>query len=400
MNDSPASLLVVEDDPSCALFVQQLVQSLGDAFPCTTHWANSAEEAIAELGRNHFELMLLDYRLPGVNGLQVLSQVRELPSEQQPAVVMLTGSGSESIAVEAMKRGAKDYLLKDGLDATPLMRALRSALAQKRLADQVAAYNAQMRSDIEMARHLQQSLLPNSYPVFPVSAAAEKSALRFVHRFIPATELAGDFFNVFALSDTKAGVLICDVMGHGIRSALVTAMMHALVENEAPRAAEPGPFLAALNRRLVRHIKPTEGPMFVTAFYAIVDIAERRLRYANAGHPRPLHLRRTAGTVELLPATRPVGPALGMFPDAQYASGESLLQAGDLLMLYTDGIYEAANEAGEEFGRQRLLQAATANIGAPGEKFCDALIEEVRRYAGQVEFADDVCLLGMEIAAG
>jgi sigma-B regulation protein RsbU (phosphoserine phosphatase) len=276
----------VEDDPSCALFVQELVKSLGEAFPCATLWVDSAEQVAAELRRNHYDLMLLDYRLPGVNGLQVLAQVRELPSEQQPAVVMLTGSGSESVAVEAMKRGAKDYLLKDGLDATPLMRALRSALAQKRLAEQVAAYNAQMRSDIEMARHLQQSLLPGAYPVFPANAVPEKSALHFMHRFIPATELAGDFFSVFALSDTKAGVFICDVMGHGIRSALVTAMMHALVENEAPRAVDPGQFLAALNRRLVRHIKPAEGPMFVTA---AGELCECR---ASASAPRPSHCRK------------------------------------------------------------------------------------------------------------
>jgi len=204
---------------------------------------------------------------------------------------------------------------------------------------------------------------------------------------------------VFALSDSQAGVFICDVMGHGIRSALVTAMMHALVENEASRTSDPAMFLSALNRRLVRHIKPTEGPMYATAFYLIVDIAERRLRYANAGHPRPLHLRRSAGTVEPLPVLRPGGPALGLFPDAQYVTGERLLSEGDALLLFTDGVFEVvAADGGEDFGKQRLLDAAVRNVNLPAEKLCDALIEEVRRYAGRADFVDDVCLLSVEIA--
>ena len=186
---------------------------------------------------------------------------------------MLTGSGSETVAVEAMKRGARDYLLKAGWMCRALLRALRSALDQKRLADQIASYNAQARADLEMARHLQQSLLPANYPCFPRSASPAESALRFCHRFCPAAELAGDFFSVLPLSDTQAGVFICDVMGHGVRSALVTAMVRALVDDTAARAADPGQFLGEINRRLAGLLKPADGLMFATAFYLIADVA-------------------------------------------------------------------------------------------------------------------------------
>ena len=107
MNLSPASLLIVDDDPVFAAFVQQLVLSLGAEFPCATHWVDSAERGLLELERTAFDLVLLDYHLPGADGLHVLAKISELPAAHQPAVVMLTGSGNETVAVEAMKRGGR-----------------------------------------------------------------------------------------------------------------------------------------------------------------------------------------------------------------------------------------------------------------------------------------------------
>jgi sigma-B regulation protein RsbU (phosphoserine phosphatase) len=180
---------------------------------------------------------------------------------------------------------------------------------------------------------------------------------------------------------------------------LVTAMMHALLENEAARAGDPGQFLAALNRRLRRHLKPEEGPMFVTAFYGIADVARGCLQYANAGHPRPLHLRRRAGTAEPLPSPRPVGPALGLFHEPAYVTAEVALAAEDVLLLFTDGLFEVAGtDAREDYGKQRLQADAARHLQLPTEQLCDALIGEVRRFAGRAEFADDVCLLGVEVA--
>ena len=396
---STPSLLIVDDDPVFAAFVQQLLLSLHADFPCAQERVDSAEKAMAELGRNVFDLVLLDYHLPGADGLQVLARIREMPVAQQPAVIMLTGSGSESVAVEAMKGGAKDYLPKDGLDLVPLLRALNSALSQKRLADQVAGYNAQMRADLDMARQLQLSLLPDCYPAFPHTASPGESTLRFEHRFIPATELAGDFFSVHALSDSRAGIFICDVMGHGVRSALVTAMMRVLVDNEVSRTDDPAAFLTEMNRRFSQLIRAEEGPMFATAFYMIADVAAGRLRYAAAGHPRPLHLRREAGEVAPLELPRNAGPALGMIPGASYAGCECALSAGDVVLLFTDGLFEvAAAGGGEEYGRQRLLAAAQENVAVPVPELCDALIAGVRQFAGNAEFGDDVCLLAVEVA--
>src|SRR5439155_10053637 len=131
-------------------------------------------------------------------------------------VVMLTGMGNETIAVEAMKCGAMDYLAKDCLDAPSLIRAITSALERKRLEEQTSRLarelhqkNSQMEADLHMARELQEALLPQRYPTFPAKVASKESALRFCHRYQPTSTVGGDFFDVMALSDTEAGVVIC-----------------------------------------------------------------------------------------------------------------------------------------------------------------------------------------------
>ena len=398
MNAGPISLLIVDDDPVFARYLQQLVRVLGQEWPCAPTCVDTAEKALDEIRSGRYDLALLDYNLPGADGLSLLASIQELSAARQPAVIMLTASGSEAIAVEAMKRGAKDYLPKASLDLPPLMRAVKSALAQKRLAEQVDACNAQIKVDLEMARCLQQSLLPDAYPCFPRSAAPDQSALRFCHRFFPATQLAGDFFSVLALSDTQAGVFICDVMGHGVRSALVTAILRALLDDLAPRLPHPGQFLSELNCRLVRMLQHTEGPLFATAFYVIADVATGEMQCANAGHPPPLHLQCATGEALRLAPTKTTGPALGLFPDAAYAAFEFPLAPGDLVLLFTDGLFEVVDVSGEqEYGQERLLDAARERMRLPPARLCDELIAEVRAFSGGAEFEDDVCLLGMEV---
>jgi len=399
MITAPVSLLIVDDDPVFAQFVRQLLLSLADQMLFETRCVDTAEKAFEELKRADYELVLLDYHLPKADGLEVLAEIRREPEVRQPAVIMLTGSGNESVAVEAMKLGARDYLPKADLDVAPLLRALRNALTQKRLAAQVATYNEQRQADLELARRLQLSMLPDKYPSFPAAASREDSALRFSHRFCPAAELAGDFFSVLPLSDTRAGVFICDVMGHGVRSALVTAMMRALVDSEGARANDPGAFLTAMNRRLRTLIRPTDGPMFATAFYLILDVANGTMRYATGGHPRPLHLQRQSGRVAPLVVPAGAGPALGLFADAAYVNCESPVGADDVVLLFTDGLFEVTSAAGEQdFGKDRLLEVTRHCLGLPPEQLCDAILAEVRDFAGEKEFEDDLCLLSVEVA--
>lgn len=398
MKPKVTSVLVVDDDPVFTMFLRQLLLALEAELPCRISCAESGEAGLAAIRRDRPDLVLADYHLPGLSGLDLLETVRGLPAEQQPAVVMLTGSGNENVAVEAMKRGAKDYLKKNDLDLASLMRAVQSALTQKRLADQVAAYNAQVKADLEMARQLQESLLPQSYPTFPAGAPAAESALRFQHRYFWTTQLGGDFFNVQNLSDTAAGVLMCDVMGHGVRPALVTAMLRALVGDLEKHVHDPGNFLLEMNRRLAAILKQIEEPLYATAVYLVADVAAGELRYARAGHPAPLHLQGGTDNVEPLPFPHHSGAALGLFEKTEFITCRRTLGAGDRLLLFTDGLYEATDSAGEEFGQERLLAATRGRVRLPLGELMDGLLGEVRAYTEGNEFDDDVCILGMEVA--
>ena len=198
-----------------------------------------------------------------------------------------------------------------------------------------------------MAREVQLAMILQQYPTFPHNAPPEQSAFQFAHRYLPAETIGGDFLSVSALSETEAGVFICDVTGHGVRSSLVTAMIRALVEELKPIAHDPGMFLRKLNSDLFTILKNTGSPILTTAFYLVANCHTGVMRFANAGHPKPLHVRRRTDQVELLRnATGKSQPALGLFDDPQYQTTETTLEPGDLVMLFTDGLYEVqgANE--------------------------------------------------------
>ena len=407
MNAAPAPLLVVEDSPVYAEILQRLLPALGVDMRFEPKWVDTAEKAIEEIARTDYTLVLLDYKLPGADGMTVLAHIRSLPLPRQPAVIMLTGMGNEAVAVEAMKRGAKDYLPKDCLDVPSLVRAITSALERKRLEEQVARYteelrekNAQVEADLNMAREVQLAFLPYRYPTFPRNAVAKESALHFQHRYLPTGAVGGDFFDVLPISDTQAGVFICDVMGHGVRAALVTAMVRGLAEELiSAAAAEPDKFLTEINQRLLGILTQTRMPMFASAFYVVVDLARGELRYSNAGHPSPLLLRRTAGTVETLrfPDCRP-GPALGVFEESVYPIYQCALAPQDLVVLFTDGLYEVEGAEGDEYGQERLLAAVTKRIQLPTGQLFDELLADVQKYAGNRGFIDDVCIVGVEVS--
>jgi len=258
--------------------------------------------------------------------------------------------------------------------------------------------NAVMQADLAMARELQTAFLPRHYPVFPAKASPERSAIQFCHRYFTTTDLSGDFFDILAVSDLEAGVLICDVMGHGVRAALVTAIVRGLVEEMTPIAHEPGKFLTELNHSLCGVLKQTVTPLFVTAFYVVMDRGRNELRFTNAGHPAPFHLRRSAGVVDLLAGPTRPGPALGIFEQTVYTTQVCPLSPRDLVMLYTDGLYEVEGADGEFFSKRQLADAVTKRLAHSTPLLFDEMLEEVRAFSAKREFEDDMCLVGIEAA--
>lgn len=273
----------------------------------------------------------------------------------------------------------------------------RATTELSRSREELRTKNSLMEENLRTAREIQVTMLPQQYPNFPPTAAPADSAFQFVHRYEPAESVSGDFFSISAVSDTEVGVFICDVTGHGVRAALVTAMIRALSWELKPLSHDPGNFLKKLNFDLCSILKNTGSPMLTTAFYAVADCRTGRLRFANAGHPKPLVIRRSINRVE--PLVNSIGrsqPALGLFDDPPYETSETTIAPGDFLMLFTDGVYEVQGHNEELYSQERLVLDVRHLLNHPPGVLFDELLQVIRGFAVGGVFDDDVCLVGMD----
>jgi sigma-B regulation protein RsbU (phosphoserine phosphatase) len=267
----------------------------------------------------------------------------------------------------------------------------------QRYAEELREKNSQLEADLEMARDIQQVFLTQKYPSFPRNLTLQESWLRFCHWYRPATQVGGDFFCVLPLSDTEAGVFICDVLGHGLRAALVTAIVRGLLEQLTPVARDPSRLLAEINGGLLAIFRQTETPMLVSAFYLVVNTVNGEMRYANAGHPRPFHVRRERGVAELLRFQVPQGPVLGIFEEATYQNSHAEASPNDLVVLFTDGLFEVEMAEDDYYGTERLLAAVRERMHLPAGQLFGEVVEEIQRCCVSGQFTDDMCLLGVEL---
>ena len=268
-------------------------------------------------------------------------------------------------------------------DVTELVRTQRS-LAE--MASELKERNEVYEEEMSLAREIQQGLLPTDYPAF--------GEARFGHRYLPISGLAGDFFDVLELGNDQVGLLICDVMGHGVRSALVASLLRGLVSQAMNVANQPDAFLTALNAGLASFLQKAGVTMFATAFYLVVDRKVGKIRYASAGHPAGIVS--DGSGASLLPlGGRGKGPGLGLLPEANYGVESIPLKGVKTLLLFTDGIYEVENSDGEAFLQNRLVQTVGRVCGNDLEGQLDAILSEVKSFTEGGGFDDDVCLLGM-----
>ncbi len=264
---------------------------------------------------------------------------------------------------------------------------------------ELAKRASQMEEDLELAREFQQAFMRRQYPTLPPDTDEADSAVRFGHLSQPSGSVGGDFFTLVPISTTKVGVFISDVMGHGVRSALIVATARGLVEELRDVAHDPAAFLTAFNRDLSAILKQTGQTAFVTAIYAVIDLEAAVMLSANAGHPRPISLHRTTQQVEKLqiaPGLR--GPALGLFDDYQYEVDSRPISAGDTFFLYTDGLSEAENAEGEPFDSPRIEAVIRDHQDQPLAAMLNEIVRHCQDFCGTEDFDDDICMVAVEVA--
>ncbi len=395
-------VLIADDDPISRRLLERTLERWG--YEVTA--ARDGAEAWRLFQDGDFPLVVTDWVMPGLDGLELVRRIRASSRPGYVFVILLAAAGARREVVEGIVAGADDFVTKP-FDRDELRARLRSGERiiglEQALVDRNRALserNAEMEQDLRMACEVQQALLPQGYPNFPAHAPPERSALRFCDRYRPNGAVGGDFFDVLALSDTRAGLFICDVMGHGVRAALVTAMVRALLEGLRDIAADPGRLLAEMNRDLIGIFGKASVPVFLSAFYATVDTTTGSFAYANAGHPAPLLVRRAQNEVAYLPAPGGApGPPLGVRDQASYAITCTSLARGDVLLLFTDGLVEVLGNEQEPFGEEKLRRAVQSRMHLTTGRLFDDVLSEIIHYSAGAGFADDVCLVGMEVAA-
>lgn len=276
-------------------------------------------------------------------------------------------------------------------DVTKLVKAQREAT---HLACQLQQKNQAYEEELHLAREIQQAFTGTGFPC--VSNA--RNRVCFASRYIPISGLAGDFFEIIHVRDDCVGFLICDVMGHGVRSALIVAMLRGLLEKQRSQAAAPGVFLQGLNEGLAAILERAGTTMFATAFYGLIDLQAAVFHYACAGHPGPI-IDGPDGIRQLCTQRHEKGPGLGLIRGSSYLASSLPLAALKRMILFTDGILEAENPLGDPFFEQRLMEIIVRNSDQSMESVLDDILTSVLAFSEPRHFDDDVCLLGVELSS-
>jgi phosphoserine phosphatase RsbU/P len=235
-----------------------------------------------------------------------------------------------------------------------------------------------LEKQLETAREVQERLLPKGSPGI--------SGYEFAGLCIPTEEVGGDYFDYIHLPHQQLGVVVADVSGHGISAAMVMTAFRALLRTHAHSRTKPARIARVINRQLPEF---TADQHFVTAIYGVLDPISGKLEYVSCGH-QPALLIDPDGKSQKLEQR---GPALGIFPEAQYPSGFAVLKPGDLVVLYTDGVVEVENITGDRFGIERLAESVHRLRRLPGDELTEALLAETRRFARQESYQDDFTLV-------
>jgi sigma-B regulation protein RsbU (phosphoserine phosphatase) len=395
--ERPGSIVIVDDEE---VVLSTLSSFLALETDYDVHTFTAAGQALDALKDFHVDLVISDFLMPKMNGLEFLAEVkRRYPDAVR---VLLTGYADRENAIRAINEvGLFQYIekpwdneqlilvIKNGLNQRRLERTLsdkaieldRTLLEKERLAQEQELF----REELALARRIQESLLPQSFP--------EAAGFLFSASYLPALQVGGDFYDVIPLTGGSIAAIVADVTGHGIQAALSTTMLKAVFTEFAHQSVGPVDILGRMNDVLHR-VLPSD--VFVAASVASVDPREGVVNIVSGGGPFPFHIRRSNADAQPVISN---GLLLGVVDEDLYRHGDEVsvvLEPGDGLLLYTDGLSELENTDGDQYGETRMRRSLSESVRLPGPELCSLLLEDARAYATDNQQWDDITILTID----
>jgi len=377
-------ILVVDDEPDLQTLIEARFRKAIKNNEFQFIFANNGAEALKALENDQdLNIILTDINMPVMDGLTLLANIPKL--NRQYKAIVVSAYGDMSNIRSAMNKGASDFVIKpiDFNDFETTLRKMIDEYTRMRDATRAQLLLQDIQKELDIARVIQEAMLPNSLAPF------REEGIEIAGKMMPAKEVGGDFFDYFPLDEKNLAIFIADVSGKSISACLYMVVTKSLLRALSRRKLKPLEVISQMNELLSADNKSN---MFVTGFYAILDVTTGELTYCNAGHNPPYIVSNNNGIQQLNSSS---SIALGVTdpPALPYEVRILNLKEKDSLFLYTDGVTEAMDAKGELFGEKRLENILIKSGNASCSKRVEEVVAEVKNFASGTSQSDDLTLL-------
>jgi len=392
--DVKRRILIADDDAFARIVIENWLKNNDFDVVSTA----DGESCLEQLALADFDVVLTDLNMPGIDGIEVASRIKNNPETEDLPVLILTAEYGDDVLRSAFEAGAMDYLRKPTTEIELLARVTAASKlkleTERRKAKERELERSLviLRDDLAAAGRLQRSALPKSTQLV--------AGLEFAWYFHPCEAVGGDVLNYFSLSATQVAAYLLDVSGHGVSSAMHAMTINStLLRNNTPggllvdvngRANPPGDVVESLNDLFLMN---DETGKYFTFIYLVIDLAEQTISFAQAGHPPVIEV--TNGEVGIW---REGDLPVGMFPNSRFETHTRKFGVGTRVYVYSDGITEAENDQDEFYGQERLLRVLTGGSDRMLQDTVNDAVKQIHSWVGKRAFGDDVSLLAIELA--
>ncbi|NEO32437.1 MAG: SpoIIE family protein phosphatase [Symploca sp. SIO3C6] len=371
-------ILIIDDDPAIQMLLKRTLHSQGYKVSV----ASNGEEGLAQARQLRPGLVLCDWIMPRMNGLEVCRQIKATPALSTTIFILLTSLGSVEDRVKGLDAGADDFLCKP-IEIAELQARVRAGLRLHQLSRDLKNQKQLLETELAEAADYVSSLLPDQISEKPVTIGS---------RFIPSRQLGGDGFDYYWLDSENLAVYLLDTSGHGLRAALPTISVLNLLRSRAlPKINyyQPSDVLRGLNETFQM---TQRNDKYFTIWYGVYNRAQRQLTYASAGHPPAILLSGTANSFIQVKRLKTVGLPVGMFPDADYVDQICEVTQQSTLYIFSDGIYEINQGDGTIWGMEQFIQLLVECRSNTNSKL-DQILHTLQAINPKDDFDDDLSLL-------